>query len=317
MVLKIKMLSKKLIVMLSVLLLALVTFICFAGQVNVSAASVSDTDKGIYNTNWSIGKVKYYINRQKKFLGMGVDKTYLYISLVDENGKHLDNVTKIEMTYFIGGENYHVIKDVEKYTNNYHISFSNMFSKEGQLSKAVNGDNVLFHKKFTDSKYEDVTIDYVWFFNFYVSDSVILYAYYKDPVTGKDAAISFFPDGEHPMYDDNGNLIGIFDVDGNLLDNCTLNENGIPSTITKSDDGKITTTPIITPDDQNGGEHVDKIVPLPDIPGIGDINTGIDKLNTVLKTLVIVAEVVAGLIVLLYLVKFFKWLYRLIKGAIK
>lgn len=312
MALKIKAVSKKLIVILSVLLLGLVTFICFAGQVNVSAASVSDTDKGIYNTNWSIGKVKYYINRQNI---LGIDKTNLYISLVDENGKHLDNVTKIEMTYFIGGENYHVIKDVEKYTNNYHIRFSNMFSKEGQLSKAVNGDNVLFHKKFTDSKYEDVTIDYVWFFNFYVSDSVILYAYYKDPVTGKDSAISFFPDGEHPMYDDYGNLIGIFDADGNLLENCTLNENGIPSTITKSDDGKVTTTPIITPGDQNDGEHVDKI--LPDIPKIGDINKGIDKLNTVLKTLVIIAEVVAGLIVLLYLVKFFKWLYRLIKGAIK
>ena len=111
MALKIKAVSKKLIVILSVLLLGLVTFICFAGQVNVSAASVSDTDKGIYNTNWSIGKVKYYINRQNI---LGIDKTNLYISLVDENGKHLDNVTKIEMTYFIGGENYHVIKDVEK-----------------------------------------------------------------------------------------------------------------------------------------------------------------------------------------------------------
>lgn len=99
MVLKIKAVSKKLIVMLSVLLLALVTFICLSRQVNVNTAETNtfdNTNKEIYNTDWSKANIKFFKD-YVKFLGLA--KTFNSIRITNDDGKFIDNLTYLLAYY--------------------------------------------------------------------------------------------------------------------------------------------------------------------------------------------------------------------------
>lgn len=322
MVLKIKSVSKKLIVMLSVLLLGLVTFICFAGQVNVNAAesnTVDKTNKEIYNTDWTKANVKFFRNGVKTLFQY---QTTHYIRITNENGEFIDNLTYLSASFEIkkGSKtyDYKVDKAITSDSTGF-FKLGNMFSEEGQLEKITDLANTMAHSlKFKDDNGNDVEYEdcnYIWAWNFNVTKIVYLYVWYLDPNTGKQVAASFMPNGEHPMYNEDGSLKGIYNVNNELVEDCVLNDRGVPSKVTKLPNGGTLETPLVKDNDQQVGGVESDI--FDKMPFIKDLNTGIDKLNTVLKTLIIIAEVVAGLIVLLYLVKFFKWLYRLIKGAIK
>lgn len=323
MVLKIKAVGKKLIVMLSVLLLGLVTFICLAGQVNVSAAesnTVDNTNKEIYNTDWTKANVKFFrIGVQSLFFY----RTTHYIRITNENGEFIDNLTYLSASYEVkqGNKTYDYKVDKAITTDSHgFFKLGNVASKEGQLEKITDDltNTMNYSVKFKDEngnavEYEDC--NYIWAWNYNITKIIYLYVWYLDPNTGKQVASSFMPNGEHPMYNEDGSLKGIYNVNNELVEDCVLNDRGVPSKVTKLPNGGTLETPLVGDNEQQVGGVESNIVDY--MPFIKDINTGIDKLNTILKTLIIVAEVIFGLIVLLYLIKFFKWLYRLIKGAIK
>ena len=85
--------------------------------------------------------------------------------------------------------------------------------------------DVVFDKDTFEKSY-DGKAQYYWVWNYNVEDILYMYVWYE--IDGVEYASSFYPNGEHPMYDEDGNLIGIFDENNQLCDGLTLNNIGVP-----------------------------------------------------------------------------------------
>lgn len=201
-----------------------------------------DTDK--YNVKWAEGNVKYWTYRFKPTINpltwgyLWDDMTVAYIRITDNNDKLLDNVTHLECKYEVDGKVYHVDEDINLtyldksgfislgeyglFTSyDYYwdkVSVSTTVFKHDKLAKIFDGsDGSEVYKK----------CNYIWQWGENVTNIQYLYVWYLDPVTGEENALSFYEDGLHPLYNEKGDLLGVYDKDGNLVDKYTLSNNGL------------------------------------------------------------------------------------------
>lgn len=258
-----KKIGSKLLSVLSVLMIGIVMMLCFGTRVN--AAEISTTDKTkfeLYDTKWTKANIKFFCLHAKLKFGFipGFDRTEHYLRITDKDGNLIENVTHLAASFIIssGGKETSIKVD-KKITNDYHAGVFTIFNyanKEGQFQKNVSSKKFLYEQEFYDengNKVEYEECNYMWMWNWYVKEITYLYVWYIDPTTGEQVASSFMPNGEHPMYNEDGSLKGIFDVDNKKIDDCILNEYGVPSKVTNLPNGETLTTPLVKPNEQLEG----------------------------------------------------------------
>lgn len=313
--------KSKVFAAITMLIVGFVMMMCFACNTNVYAAESSTTDKTnkeIYNTDWTKANVKFF-KEQLNFLGF--TKTWNYIRITNKNGKFIDNLTYLSASYEIkkGSKtyNYKIDKAITSDSNGY-FKLGNVFSEEGQLEKISEKQNKYnYSLEFKDDngnavKYEDC--NYVWCWNYNITKIIYLYVWYIDPVTGKQVASSFMPNGEHPLYNEDGTLKGIYDVDNNLMTNMTLNANGIPSEIIKNEDGTETTSPLVGWNEQEKGSCTNNNVfgILLNWP-FGGSGSNSSNGNNLLETIVLILKLGILLLVVAAIIRFIKFIMSLFK----
>lgn len=312
--------KSKVFATITMLIVGFVMMLCFACNVSVSAAT--RIDKSLYNTDWTKANVDVFVDRWHI---LTLDKTYHYLRITDKDGKFIENITDLEATFIISssGKKYQIDVTKSKSDNTTFFEFGNVLSKEGQFSAiSASKNNSNIGKTFENSngdivKYQEC--NYQWKWNFYVEKIVYLNVWYLDPNTGKKVAGSFMPNGEHPLYNEDGTLKGIFDVDNNLVEDMTLNDAGIPSKIEQMEDGTTSLVPIIGWNDQVEGStttvntpKLTDILPLPWPGGNGSddsSSTGIGWLDSI----ILILELILLLIIIVAVVKFIKLIIDLFK----
>lgn len=221
-----------------------------------NAGSLTDLDKEAFNVNWDYGEAKHWTyHTRRRVLGINTNNyiTYNFIRIEDKNGNLVDSskITRLAAKYEIDGEAYTYCneidnKDIVVLFGQEYLKWNDLYEadKEGVLifddsediaeGKPMNSDKSV--SKLYDN-YEDCNLIWLWCLNkLYVTDIMELYVWYEtDEVDENNVSVieatSFVNDGTynglHPMYDDNGEFIGVYDAEGNLADGYSVNEIGM------------------------------------------------------------------------------------------
>lgn len=260
----------------------------------------------VYDRKWVLANVDYWNVYSKSDFGF-VDVTTSYIRITDTAGELINDITRLECQYKIGGEVHTVNEELEDSK----WIYLDAFSKKGHFEPFKNDwllhymDTVEGHNYwlFKDSEHPYQKCNYQWWWKHKVTDIIYLYVWYIDPTTGEEVAGSFFPNGEHPKYDENGVLEGIFDLNDQLIPGATMDKDGM---IIESS----TMEPLLTPDDQMKGSVEDSIGNPFDgiISGITDAKNGLDKFVLIVKLVgVIVLSCLLLFFVVFVVLKIKKW----------
>lgn len=314
---KFNVIHSKVFAAITMLIVGFVMMMCFACNTNVYAAesnTIDKTQKELYDTEWSKAKISFYCERFRYIVN---DQTIHYLRITKEDGKtFINNITHLSASFEISssGKKTNIKVDKDLSSNRFDsdfFTFGNMLSKEGQFCKIGAYDNKHnSKKKFKDEHDKDVTYEecnYKWMWNWYVTKIVYLYVWYEDPTTGKQVAGSFMPNGEHPLYNEDGTLKGIYDVDNNLMSNMTLNKNGIPSEIIKNADGTETESPLIKWNEQEKGSYTaNNIFTF----SLGNL---FDSSNSFLTSMILVLKLILYVIIIFAIIKFIKFIMGLFK----
>lgn len=262
-------------------------------------------DTSIYDTTWTKAKVKYWTH----YWNVGwINKTTSYIRITDINDNFIEDITRLEATYVID-DKYYTVNRKSLSEDRSTFKFGNIFSKDGQLQPISEKQNKEAHElseKYPEEFKDYKDCNYLWSWSYKVTDIVYLYVWYLDPTTGKEVAASFAPNGEHPVYNDAGVLTGIYNVEGDLLENYTLNDRGIPSMMLES--GVL--EPVIKSEDQevgslDEGSVFDKIGNY--FSGIkDDVDKGINTAKTIIYCILGLIAVGVGAFVILKARKWWK-----------
>lgn len=229
-----------------------VLFICGLNLTASAKTIVSDEDYTIYDTTWTKANVDYWVKYDNIVFGFG-DRTTCFLKITDSDGEYINNLTRLKCQYVIDGDLYTVNQEYKGDVNKF--SFGSVFSKEGQFFSRENDESYRYSDKELENifKYSDPKFsghaNYQWTWNFHVTDIVYLYVWYEN-ADGEEVASSFFPNGEHPMYDEDGNLLGIYDVEGNIVSNTSIDESGM---IVEIDPITNEETALLTADMQRAG----------------------------------------------------------------
>ena len=189
-------------------------------------------DPGIYNDReWSKANVEYWVQHSKQFLWWG-DQTRSFIRITNEDGEMVDTITRIEAEYELNdwGHN-RVYKRVNRNIYNFDRSLSCYFngqfwealgqanSEEGHFSKITEDlqNEAKTAGLVNDSGTEYKDCNYYWNWNHNVEKILYLYIWYLD-VDGTEKAASFLPNGEHPIFNEDGEFEAIVDLEGNILE---------------------------------------------------------------------------------------------------
>lgn len=286
----------------------------FSGVFSVSAQTKDDEqykpgcDTSIYNRDWRKAEVDYWVVYSKRNFWM-TDVTTCFMRITDEDGNMLSNLTRLECQYKIGKETFTVNEELKEHK---FIDF-NLYDKKGHFQTLNNpwvlhyGDTVEGHNYwlFKDSEHPYQKCNYEWNWCWKVTDIIYLYVWYLDPLTGEEVAGSFFPNGEHPKYDENGVLQGIYDLNGVLVSDATLDKDGM--IINTS-----TMEPLLKPEDQcqdSVEDHFNILGPIQGIMnGINSAKTGLDKFVAGVKLVaVILMSLLLLAFVLFVVLKIKKW----------
>lgn len=325
--------GSKLMAVLSVLMIGIGMMLCLGCQVSANAATtdtptIDKTKTELYDTKWTKANVEFFCLRAKLKFGFipVFDRTQHYLRITDNDGNFINNITYLSASFVIssGGKETSIKVDKE-ITSDYHagiFTIGNYLNKEGQFQKNTSSKSFLESQEFYDNdgkKVDYKECNYMWMWNWYVKEITYLYVWYDDPTTGEQVASSFMPNGEHPLYNEDGTLKGIFDVDNNKVENMTLNEYGVPSTITKLENGEELVTPLIKPNEQQKGTAtVDNSKDnskkwwdfLPDIPSIGDNG---NKNKGVLYYIALIIKLLIYLLIVGAIIYVIKFIIRLFK----
>ncbi len=256
-------------------------------------------DPSIYNTEWTQANVKYW-NIYGKITPFGGIRTVSYIRITDQKGNFITNVTRLKASYIIDGKKYTRNKDIsDKGFQDHMFTMGNVLSKDGQFTICTERDNnICFKKKFKDFDKAETDFEecnFKWMWNFKVSEIVYLYVWYLDPETGNEVASSFMPNGAHPLYDENGVLKGIYDANGNPLDDYSMGADGIIEDETGKD--------LVQPEDQFVGQ----------IESSSFFKTASETLNKILDTITIIFSLIIGIVIFMVFIRFFKKIINLFK----
>lgn len=319
-----KKIGSKFLAVLSILMIGIVMMLCLSTTANAATNIPTGGNQSLYNDKkWKQASVAFY-SKHKKF--MGIDKTFHYIQIkTEDKSEFINDITRLEAGFFIadsGTEIYrHIVKENSGNTSGIFKS-ENVLSKDGELfpcTDEVNKANEgkIFEKydattnTTTQSLYEKC--NYQWTWNWYVTKCIYLYVWYIDPTTGEETAASFFEDGAHPLYNEDGSLKGIFNSNNEIIENKTLNKYGIPSTIVKNDDGTTTLIPDLGWNSQEIGTIVveDPVKKWWDdlVPGTGD-----DGNKGVLYYVVLIIKLIIYLLIIAAIFKIISFIIGLFKN---
>lgn len=238
-------------------------FMIFGFTTNASTSSGTDfnnSDKSKYNTSWSAGTAKHWTYTEPVYSGMWWWKkldsyaTYNFIRLEDKEGNLIDSskITYLVAKFEVDGEKYvveqyadEIIFKFGKYSGDVlNDPYGALLSHES-FDNVIPGDSGMRVKNiFKADKYNYETTNLCWVWEF--EDSVVcnimeMYVWYQVENVGgaaggatsiyEEVATSFVSDdkyeGLHPMYDETGELTGIFDADGNLAEGYSLSTFGM------------------------------------------------------------------------------------------
>ena len=281
----------------------------------------NDSDKTKYNTDWSYGNAKHWTYSLPLYKGAfwwkKLDKYVIYnfIRLEDKDGNLLDasKVTHLVAKFKVNGIEYVKEEDNILLINGGRgqaplndVSGTLFYSNEnnGIMDDLALGGSRKYIVKdlFKDKKYAYESTNLCWYWQFdsekYVTEIMEMYVWYIDESsTGEkvEIATSFVNDknynGLHPMYDENGALLGIYDSDGNLANGYSLSKTGMICNV----DGE----EIDLSDEQTKGSIV---VPIPNEP----------KINNSIERIIQMALGIIGCIAIIYVInlilRFFEFL---------
>ncbi len=305
--------KSKVFAAITMLIVGFVMMMCFACNTNVYAATNQlGVDTSLYNdVKWQEGKPPYYIYRES-FLFLQ-HKTRAFICVQYDNGELVPAkyLTRLEATY---KENLGFGK-YKEVTVHKEISQSTSF----WMNDDGNGDLRLMDNQWMKKFKEyfpgaENTPNLLWTWSWKIEELVCLYAWYINPESGQETAISFMTDGAHPLYNDDGSLKGIFDVNNNLIEDMTLNENGVPSKIKKLTDGTTILIPDKTSADQqedekNGSNFMPFLPSLPTPGGNGDDSSS----KSILAYIVLILELGILFLCVAAIIRFIKFIISLFK----
>lgn len=222
-------------------------FMMFGLTSNASTSNYKpDWDTSIYNTSWNQADVKYWLYKHNAKwynpLSWGYiwdDTSVSYIRITDKSGNLINDITRLECSYIIDGKEMHVNEKIDKdklyksgivefddcgIFTSYNLywekhSTSTIVFKHDKLSKIFDGS------KKGETKYQEC--NYIWEWKGDVSEIQYLYVWYIDETTGKEVASSFYENGAHPKYDENGNFLGVYNSNDELLEGYSISNNGL------------------------------------------------------------------------------------------
>lgn len=259
-----KKIGSKFLAVLSILMIGIVMMLCLGTTANAAEVSIEDKTKfELYDTKWNKANINFYCLRTKLKFGFipVFDRTQHYLRITDKNGNFINNITHLAASFIISssGKEY-VVKVDKEITSDYHagiFTVGNYLDKEGQFQKNTSSKSFLEKQEFYDidgKKVEYEECNYMWMWNWYVKEITYLYVWYIDPTTGEQVAGSFMPNGEHPMYNEDGTLKGIYDLNDNKVEDVILNDYGVPSKVENLPNGEKIITPLVKPNGQLKGE---------------------------------------------------------------
>lgn len=238
-------------------LISLLMMFTLTSHASTNDTNFNESDKTKYNTDWSYGSAKHWTYSLPVYKGMFWWKSldyyviYNFIRLEDKDGNLLDasKVTHLVAKFKVNG-----IEDVYEEDNLLLINGGRGQAKlndtSGQLfytnenngimdDLALGGSSKYIVKNlFKDDKYAYESTNLCWYWRFdsekYVTEIMEMFVWYmEENSSGKmeEVATSFVNDknynGLHPMYDNNGEFLGIYDADGNLAEGYSLSKIGL------------------------------------------------------------------------------------------
>lgn len=283
-----------------------------------SAASYGEDgyDTSVFDTTWTKSDAETWIYRFKSdwwnpmSWGYTWDKhTVAYIRIVDEKGKKINDITRIEAKYIRNGKLEHVQRDIDlNYVSSPGIidfGSEGIFTSYEYFWDEIDVSTTVFkHDKLSKTFDDYQECNYIWEWKANVTKIMCMYVWYLND-SGNEVASSFYENGAHPKYDENGKFLGIYDTKDELLKNYNLNENGLITCDEMEID--LSEKQIIDEKEGSGSSYDFPSI----IPGLKDAS---DTVKNIINGLVLVISVILGIVIFVLLFVFIRWIYRRLKG---
>lgn len=198
-----------------IIFLLLLTFFFCSPKIASEAAENSFNpggDLSRYDTEWSEANVEYWSLHYHIVFNLFGDRTYTALRITNEDGELINNITRIEATFYVGDKFIYTCKDRmdgDTFTS------SEVFSKEGKFTIRQHLDDrpdSWYKEKFPN--YQTHNFDWIW--NFEVRRFQTLYIWYIED--GKEVAGSMYDDAAHPKYSPEGEFLGFYNGDDELME---------------------------------------------------------------------------------------------------
>jgi hypothetical protein len=172
-----------------------------------------------------------YLYRTK--VSFGVNRSYAFILLRNkETGSLIENCKAMQILFRLKGdpEKEYRTSTQENLGDTSSFKIGNAFSVEGQFNNTNVNFLHTFEKKVIpqlESSYQyEQDPQYVWWWNKDVVECYTVYVWYEVEA-GTVVQGSAYENGLHVEYDENGKALGVFDKDGNKVEDVEYNENGL------------------------------------------------------------------------------------------
>ena len=229
-------------------------------------------------------EAEHYVYNYSLFFGL-LKKCNDFIVLRNKNtGQRIENCVEMQIIFKLDGDKqYREVK--QSNTGKTRIfKLENVFSKNGQFitvseSLKNNFKKEVIPKLNINYPYEEMP-DYMWAWNYKVNEVHTVYIWIEVEA-GTVVQGSCYESGLHVEYDENGNALGVFDYEGNYIENMKYSDSGI----------------ILNED---GSYRLPENSEIKDIIDDDKTNQVLDKIFVILETLVIL---VIGVFIIIVLFK--------------
>lgn len=241
-------------------------------------------------------EAEHYVYNYSLFFGL-IKKCNDFIVLRNKNtGQRIENCVEMQIIFKLDGDKQY--REVKQSNTGKTLIFKveNVFSKNGQFftaSKSLQNDfkKEVIPKLNINYPYEEMP-DYMWAWNYKVNEVHTVYIW-TEVEAGTVVQGSCYENGLHVEYDENGNALGVFDANGNYIENIKYTNSGI----ILNDDGSYR---------------------LPENSAIKDVIYDGDDTNQTLDKILVILELIVNLaIVILVIIVLFKIVIPAIKSIFK
>lgn len=239
----------------------------------------------------------YIYNWKVKFLFWDIKKAQSFIVLRNKKtGEIIDNLTEMQIIYKLEGDNQYREAKKNKSDKSNFFTLSQTFGSEqktGKLSEPTKEQiksfkEVIIPKLSEPYPYSEMP-QYLWMWNYNWLDEVHTVYVWYEVEAGSVVQGSCYESGLHVEYDEDGNALGVFDGEGNQIEDQKFTQSGVLI----NDDGSYR---------------------LPENSEVQDVITEDDEENTLDKILEILDVILTITIVLFVGIIVIKYIFPLIIG---